>query len=155
MAADVKFSVKKATADQSLIPANVNGDLEQKFIKKAKADSIKLIPIAFGVSAVVIAIIVLLIYFLRIIAISTLAVFCIILPIYGIYDAIATSKAVKNHDYEFFYGEVTGKTDNGNYIIKGLEEQKISVLLGKKEYNAGDRVIVARIKDDLHLISEE
>ena len=47
------------------------------------------------------------------------------------------------------------KTDNGNYQIKGLEEQKISVLFGKKEYNAGDRAIVARIKDDLNIISEE
>ena len=155
MAADVKFSVKRATDDQSLIPTNVNVELEQKFLKKSKADAIKLIPISFGVSAVVIAIIVLLVTFLRIFAISTFAILCIILPIYGIYNAVATSKAIKNHDYEFFYGEVTDKTDNGNYIIKGLEDQKISVLFGKKEYNAGDRVIVARMKDELNLISEE
>ena len=31
MAADVKFTVNKATADQSLVPATVSEELEQKF----------------------------------------------------------------------------------------------------------------------------
>lgn len=155
MAADVKFSINKAVADQALIPAAVSEDLEQNFIKKAKSASVKLIPVSFIVSAIVIVILFLLVYFLRLIAISTIALLCIIFPIYAIYDAFATSKAIKNHDYDFFYGEVIGKTDSGNYQIKGLEEHKIAVLFGKKEYNAGERVIVARIKDDLNLISEE
>ena len=155
MASDVKFQVKKAADEQVLIPAAVNEEFEQKFIKKARAASIKLIPISFLVAAIVIVILFLLVYFLRLIAISTIGLLCIIFPIYAIYDAFATSKAIKNHDYEFFYGEVVNKTDNGNYQIKGLEEQKISVLFGKKEYNAGDRAIVARIKDDLNIISEE
>ena len=155
MAADVKFTVKKAMDDQTLIPANVSEDLEKRFIKKARSESIKLIPISFIVSAVVITILFLLVYFLKLLTISTIALFCIIFPIYAIYDAFATSKAIKNHDYEFFYGEITGKTDSGNYQIRGLEELKISTLLGKKDYNAGDRAIVARLKDELSLISEE
>ena len=155
MASDVKFQVKKAAADQDLIPATISEEFEQKFIKKTRSSSIKLIPVSFIVAAVVILIICLLVYFLRLLAISTIAFLCTIYPIYAIYDAIATSKAIKNHDYEFFYGEVVNKTDYGNYQIKGLEDQKISVLFGKKEYNAGDKAIVARIKDDLNLISEE
>ena len=117
--------------------------------------AIKLIPISFIVAAVVLVILFLLVYFLKLLAISTIALFCIIFPIYAIYDAFATSKAVKNHDYEFYYGEVVNKTDNGNYQIKGLGNLKVAVLLGKKEYNAGDRVIVARLKDELNIISEE
>ena len=148
MASDVKFQVKKATDEQVLIPATISEELEQKFVKKARSSSIKLIPISFIVAAVVLTILFLLVYFLKLLA-------CIIFPIYAIYDAIATSKAIKNHDYEFFYGEIVNKTDNGNYQIKGLEDQKISVLFGKKEYNAGDKAIVARIKDDLNLISED
>lgn len=155
MASDVKFQVKKATDEQVLIPATISEKLEQKFVKKARSSSIKLIPISFIVAAVVLTILFLLVYFLKLLAISTIALFCIIFPIYAIYDAIATSKAIKNHDYEFFYGEIVNKTDNGNYQIKGLEEHKISVLFGKKEYNAGDKAIVARIKDDLNLISED
>lgn len=155
MAADVKFSINKAAADQFLIPATVSEELEKKFLKKAKSSSIKLIPVSFLVSAVVLGILFVLVYFLKRIFISFMAIFCVFFPIYAIYDAFATGKAIKKHDYEFFYGEVVGKTDNGNYQIKGLEEHNISAMLGKKDYNAGDRVIVARIKDDLNLISED
>lgn len=155
MAADVKFTVNKAKDEQALIPATVSEELETKFVKKTKSSSIKLIPISFIVAVVILAIIFVVVYFFNRLIISALALFCIFFPIYSIYDAIATSKALKNHDYEFFYGEVIGKTDSGNYVIRGLEECKIGVLFGKKEYNAGDRAIIARVKDDLSIISEE
>ncbi|MCR4558240.1 MAG: hypothetical protein K5779_10515 [Saccharofermentans sp.] len=155
MAADVRFTVKKAVDEQALVPANINEDLEKKFIKKSRSSSIKLIPVSLLVAAIVIVIMFLLIYFLRLVAISTIGFLCVIFPIYAVYDAFATSKVLKNHDYEFFYGEVVGKTDNGNYQIRGLDELKISILFGKKEYYAGERVIISRLKDELHLISEE
>ena len=155
MAADVKFSVNKAASEQFLIPATVSEELERKFLKKSKTSSITLIPVSFLVSAIVLAILIVLVYFLKRVFISFMAIFCVFFPIYAIYDAFATSKAIKKHDYEFFYGEVTGKTDNGNYQIRGLEEHNVSPMLGKKDYNAGDRVIVARLKDELKLISEE
>jgi len=154
MAADVKFSINKAAADQFLIPATVSEDLEKKFLKKAKSSAITTIPVSFLVSAIVLGIVFVLVHFLRRIFISAFALFCVFFPIYAIYDAFATSKAIKKHDYEFFFGEVIGKTDKG-YQIRGLEEHNISPMLGKKDYNAGDKVIVARIKDDLNLISEE
>ena len=154
MAADVKFSINKAAADQFLIPATVSEELENKFLKKAKSSAITTIPVSFLVSAIVLGILFVLVYFLKRVFISIMAIFCVFFPIYAIYDAFATAKAIKKHDYEFFYGEVTGKTDKG-YQIRGLEEHNISPMLGKKDYNAGDKVIVARIKDDLNLISEE
>jgi len=154
MAADVKFSINKAAADQFLTPATISEELEKKFLKKAKSSSITTIPVSFLVSAIVLGILFVLVYFLKRVFISIMAIFCVFFPIYAIYDAFATAKAIKKHDYEFFYGEVTGKTDKG-YQIRGLEEHNISPMLGKKDYNAGDKVIVARIKDDLNLISEE
>ena len=93
MAADVKFTVNKAKDEQALIPATVSEELETKFVKKTKSFSIKLIPISFIVAAVILAIIFVVVYFLNRLIISALALFCIILPIYSIYDAIATSKA--------------------------------------------------------------
>lgn len=155
MAADVKFTIKEAVGNQLLSNVTVSEELEQKFVKKAKASSIKLIPVSFIVAAVVIAIAFLLIYFLKIIAISTLGLLSVVFPIYAIYDAFATSKALKNHDYEFLSGVVVGKNDGGSYKIRGLEAHDISVLFGKKEYNPGETAIVARVKDDLNLISEE
>ena len=155
MAAEVKFTVKKGIDDQLLTPASVSEELEQKFVKKARSSSIKLIPVSFIVSAVVLGIIFLLVYFLNIIAISTVGLLCIIFPIFAIVDAFATAKAIKQHDYEFFYGEITGKDENGNYQVKGLDGFKISPLFGRKDYNPGDKALVARIKNDLNLISEE
>ena len=154
MASDVKFSVKDAAQKQFLIPATVSEELEQKFIKKAKSSSIKLIPVSILVAAIVLVIIFLLVYFLKIFAISTIALLCIIFPIYAVVDAFSTSKALKNHDYEFFYGEIVGKNSDDSYQIRGLEEHKIHPLFGKKDYNPGEKAIVARVKDDLSLISE-
>ena len=155
MATEVKFTVKKATDDQLLTPAAISEEFEQKYLKKVKASSITLIPNSFIVSAVVLVIIFLLVYFLNIIAISTIGLLCIVFPIYAIFDAFAKSKAIKNHDYEFFYGEIIGKDDNGNYQVKGLGDLKASPLMGRRDYNPGERALVARIKDDLNLISEE
>lgn len=153
MAVDLKSTVQNAVAEQKLVPITISEELEQKYLKNVKSSAIKLIPVSFIVAAVAGLILFLLVYFLRIIAISALAFFCIIFPIYAVYDAIATSKAIKKHDYEFFSGEIVGKTDN-NYIVKGLEDQKASILFGKDFYANGDKAIVARIKDDLNLISE-
>ena len=155
MAAEVKFTVKKASDEQLLTPVTISEEFEQKYIKKVRSSSIKLIPVSIIVSAVVLGIIFLLVYFLNIIAISTVGLLCIIFPIFAIVDAFSTSKAIKTHDYEFFYGEVVGKDDNGNYQIKGLEAFKASPLMGNKDYYPGDKAIVARIKDDLNIISEE
>ena len=63
MAADVKFTVKKATDEQALIPATVSEELETEFVKKTKSSSIKLIPISFIVAAVILAIIFVVVYF--------------------------------------------------------------------------------------------
>ncbi len=154
MASDVKFSVKDAVGKQELTPATVSEELQQAFIKKSRAASWKLLPVSIIVSAVVLVILILVIYFLRFFIVSALGLFCIFFPIFAVYNIFATAKAIKNHDYEFLAGEIVGKTDSG-YKVRGLEEHNISPLIGKKEYNPGERVIVARLNDELSLISEE
>ncbi len=154
MASDVKSQVKDAVDKQYLTPVTVSDELQEKFIKKSRSSSIKLLPVSIIVSAVVLVILILLIYFMRFFIISTLGLLCIVFPIYAVYNIFATAKAIKNHDYEFFSGEVIDKTDKG-YTVRGLEGQNISAFIGKKEYNPGERVIVARLNDELNLISEE
>ena len=68
--------------------------------------------------------------------------------------ADVTAKAIRNQDYEFLSGEIVGKTDNGNYKVRGLEELAIPAFIGRKDYGPGERVIVARLNDELNLISE-
>ena len=136
MAADVKFSVKAAVENQALVNVTVSEDLEQRFI-----------------NVIVIAIIVLLAHFLRRIFFSLAAILIIFFPIYAVYNVFATYKAIKNHDYEFLSGTVNGKNEHG-YQVSGLEGHDISPFIGKKEYGPGERVIVARLNDELNLISE-
>jgi len=154
MAADVKFSVKDAVGKQFLTPVSVSDELRDKFLKKSRAFSWKLLPISIIVCVVVAVISILILMFLNRVVFSLLGILCIFFPIFAVYNIFSTAKAIKNQDYEFLSGEVVGKTDSG-YQIRGLEAHNISAFMGKKEYNPGDRAIVARLGDDLNLISEE
>ena len=154
MASNVKFSVKDAVNNQYLTPVSVSEELQQEFIKKSRSSSWKLLPVSIIVSAVASVILFLLVYYMRFFIISTLGLLCIAFPIFAVVNIFSTAKAIKNQDYEFLSGEIVGKTDNGNYKVRGLEELAIPAFIGKKDYNPGERVIVARLDDELNLISE-
>ena len=64
MAADVKFSVKDAVGKQLLAPVTVSDELKDKFLKKSRSSSWKLLPVSIIVSAVIILLVVLAIVFL-------------------------------------------------------------------------------------------
>jgi hypothetical protein len=154
MAADVKFNVKEAVDKQILTPVTVSEELEQEFIKKSRSASWKLLPISIIVSVIVIAVIALLIYFFNLLIFSTLGLICIFYPAFAIYNIFATAKALKKKDYEFLSGEIIGKNDDGSYRVKGLADQNIHTLIGKKEYDPGSKAIIARLGGDLNIISE-
>jgi hypothetical protein len=153
MASAVELAVKDAVGKQVLAPVTVSDELKDQFLKKSRSASWKLLPISIIVSSVVIIVLFLLIYFLRLMVFSLFGLICVIYPIYAVYNIFATAKAIKNQDYEFVSGEIVGKNDSG-YQVRGLEDHNISPLIGKKEYNPGERVIVARLSDELSLISE-
>lgn len=155
MASDVNFALNAAKTAQAVIPTTISEELEGKFLKKFKSSSITLIPISIVVAVVVIAILVAVVYFLNRVVIGFFALVVPFYPIYAVYNAISMSNAIKKHDYEFFYATVVGKNDNGSYILGGLEGQSVAVLLGKKDYNAGDKVLVGRVKDELNILAEE
>ena len=154
MASNVKFSVKDAVNNQYLTPVSVSEELQQEFIKKSRSSSWKLLPVSIIVSAIALVILFLLVYFLKLFVVSTLGLLCVVFPIFAVVNIFSTAKAIKNQDYEFFSGEVVGKTDNGNYKVRGIEELAVPAFIGKKDYNPGERVIVARLNDELNLISE-
>lgn len=153
MASDVKFAFKDGISKQVLSPVTVSDELRDKFLKKAKADAVKLIPVSILLCVLVFGVVFLLIYFLDLLVFSLGALLFAIYPFYSVYNLIATSKAIKNQDYEFVAGQVMGKTDKG-YQVAGLEGHNIPAYIGKKEYGPGETAIVARLNDELHLISE-
>ncbi|MCR5594122.1 MAG: hypothetical protein K6F79_10300 [Saccharofermentans sp.] len=153
MATDVKFAMKDSIQKQVLAPVTVSEELRDSFLKKSRSSSWKLLPVSIIVSAVVIALIVLIIHFFERFVISAVGLIAVFFPIFAVYNIISTAKAIKNQDYEFVSGQIVGKTDSG-YQVRGLEGHNISPFIGKKEYNPGEQVIVARLNDDLSLISE-
>lgn len=154
MASDVKFMMKDSVQKQVLTPVTVSDELKDTFLKKSRSASWKLLPISIIVSVVVLAIVFVIIYFLNRLLISTIGLLAVFFPFFAVYNIFATAKAIKNQDYEFVSGQITGKTDSG-YQVKGLEGHNISPFIGKKEYGPGETVIVARLNDDLNLISED
>ena len=86
MASDVKFAVKDAVNKQVLTPVTVSDELRDEFLKKSRSASWKLLPVSIIVSAVVLAIIILLICFLRFFVISAIGLLCIIFPFYAVYN---------------------------------------------------------------------
>jgi len=154
MASDVKFMMKDSVQKQVLTPVTVSDELKDTFLKKSRSASWKLLPISIIVSVVVLAIVFVIIYFLNRLFISTIGLLAVFFPVFAVYNIFATAKAIKNQDYEFVSGQITGKTDSG-YQVRGLEGHNISPFIGKKEYGPGETVIVARLNDDLNLISED
>ena len=154
MANDVKFTIKDSVQKQVLTPVTVSDELRDTFINKSRSSSWKLLPVSIILSAVILGIVFLIVYFLNRLFVSIFGLACVFMPIFAIYNIFATAKAIKNNDYEFVSGQIVGKTDNG-YQVRGLEGHDIHPFIGKKEYNPGEQVIVARLNDDLNLISED
>ena len=152
---EVKDSVNRAVNNQSLFPITVDKNLEDKFIKKTKSSALVLIPVSIIAVIVMAAIIYVLYNYVGFVRIRFFVIVVFLFPIYAVYNLFSTFGAIKKHDYHFFVGDVLGKTEYDNYVIRGLEDQKISVLFGRKEYGPGERVIVARVKDELNLISAD
>ena len=60
---------------------------------------------------------------------------------------------IRNKDYGFYEGEIVDTYRDG-YQILGFEDDATLVLFGRKNYARGDKVIVARMGEDLRIISE-
>ena len=153
MAADAKFTVKDAIGKQLIHPITVSEELQEKFLKKSRKSAILLIPASLAIFAVVLTIAILLVVFVKRIVFSFLFLLCLIMPFYAVYNLFATFGAIKKGDYEFFEGVVVGKTDSA-YKIRGLEEHNIISLFSKRQFNPEEKVIVARLNDELNIISE-
>jgi hypothetical protein len=78
---------------------------------------------------------------------------CLVLPGLLVYQALAYAVAIWRRDYEFYEGEIIKEINDG-YEIRGLKGHEIEPFIGEKNYNLGEKVIVARIEKDFYLISE-
>ncbi len=95
MASDVKFAVKDAVGKQVLTPVTVSDELRDEFIKKSRSSSWKLLPVSLIVSAVVLTIVFLIVYYLGLFIVSTIGLLCVIFPFYAVYNLFIRSEDLK------------------------------------------------------------
>lgn len=160
MAADAKFTLNEALKEQLVTRTSVSEELKKRFISSQRSTALVLLPVSIVVFAVVVALLILFISVLHIfvfsIGILIGVILCLLFPAFAVYNFFSTMASIRKDDIEFYRGEVTGKTDKG-YKIRGLEELDLEYLHKMKpetEPGKGDMVLIARIKDELSLVSE-
>ena len=160
-ARSVKTALSEASGAGLIQPATVSEAFRKNFFSKSRKSSVAILfgtVIAFAV-AVLIAW--LLIAKARVIVFSfkilIVFLFCLIAPIYGVYNIFATAAAIKKSDCEFFYGTYRGEKDDSSVLVVGLEDQTLHFSDTKKGMGnpeAGSRILIARLNDDLSLYHE-
>ena len=159
MKEDVRFKFEVAVDTHMLTPVTVSDDLKKRFLKKIGTKSLKLLPFSIIASAAVFIILVLIKlyledWFFTAFYIGGVIILALLLaPVALAGDIFVKAKAIRNQDYEFYEGEIEGMINDG-YSVRGLKGLEISPLIGKKDYEIGDKVTVARIEEDCYLISE-
>ncbi len=75
-------------------------------------------------------------------------------PVYAVYNLISTLITIGKDDIEFYSGEIAGKYDL-DYAVKGVNGYRFGYLKSLKpdtEPKEGDKVIIARFKEDFSLM---
>ena len=155
MARDIKWALKEAEEQGAISKTTVEEETKKKIFSAEQKSNITMFFVSLIILAVAIAIVVALVMLINLVIYSVKMVLSyillMILPFYSIYRIISTAGASKKGDYDFYTGELVTKTDKG-YIVKGLEDQTLSYVGKlKTELQAGSRVNLVRIKDEVEL----
>ena len=159
MRSDVRFQLKVALEAHALSPTAVSDELKRRFLKKAELEIWKKLPVSIIAFVVVFYILIQIKlyfeeFFMPVMSIGYIVIFvCLVLPGLLVYQALAYAVAIWRRDYEFYEGEIIKEINDG-YGIRGLKGHEIEPFIGEKNYNLGEKVIVARIEKDFYLISE-
>jgi len=149
----VKSTVGRAEEQQFLTYLTVDGDLRRKFISFHRNAAILFIPESIFVAALAVGIVYVLATY---VGIAFPILILVLLPFYAVYNLFDTLYWIHKDDIEFYSAEITGKSKKG-YSIKGVNNYEfgyIRKLKPDKEPQIGDRVILARFKDEFSLISD-
>ena len=60
---------------------------------------------------------------------------------------------ILRRDYGFYESAIVDTSRNG-YQLLGIEDGVTLVLFGRKDYTPGEKVLIARMGEDLRIISE-
>lgn len=152
----VRKAVDRAVSEQFLTSITVSEDLKKKFIWHHLKTALIILPVAFvvgGGAAILLNLFLGRVHSARIISPLITGIF---FPIYAVYNLISTLITIFKGDIEFYSGEYVCKYKMG-YTVRGVDIYRfvyIKKFQPDTEPKEGDRVIIARFKDDFSLISD-
>lgn len=151
---DKRFKIRTLVETGRLVPVEVSDKLRRKFIWSYMSLPVKavLIGLVLCIAA----------HFalgyvnnnnLLIKICAAMIAIAILLFLIAVWHVLYTAIKIVQKDYKFYEGEIAD-TYNKGYMLLGLEDRETDILFGKKHYDLGDKVIVARMGTDLSIISE-
>lgn len=150
----VRSSVDKAVSDQFLTSVTVPKDMKKKLIWHHLKTALIIIPVALVVGAGAAFLLNMFLGRVHNTRIFSPLIPALFFPVYAVYNLISTLITIVKDDVEFYSGEIAGKYDM-DYDVKGVNGYRFGYLKSLKpdtEPKEGDKVIIARFKEDFSLI---
>ena len=151
---DIRFRIKTLIETGRLKPVEVSDELRKRFLRRFVTLPVKALLIGIGLSIVAgIALGFVAKYKLLLYLCAGIIAVTIFLGFITVWHMLWVALNIRNKDYGFYEGEIVDTYRDG-YQILGIEDDATLVLFGRKNYARGDKVIVARMGEDLRIISE-
>ena len=153
----VRSSVNKAVSDQFLTSVTVPKDMKKKLIWHHLKTALIIIPVALVVGAGAAFLLNLFLGRVHNTRIFSPLIPALFFPVYAVYNLISTLITIVKDDVEFYSGEIAGIYDS-DYVVKGVNGYRFGYLKSLKpdtESKEGDKVIIARFKEDFSLITDK
>ena len=151
---DMRFRVKTLIETNRLTPVDVGAKLQKRYFVR-----FLLMPIKAFLTGIVLSIAswIALDYvgqfaLFRYIAGAIIAV-TILLGVITVWHVVDTAVKILRRDYGFYESAIVDTSRNG-YQLLGIEDGVTLVLFGRKDYTPGEKVLIARMGEDLRIISE-
>ena len=153
----VVYAVEKAVKEQHLTPVNIDEDLKKRFTGFHRNKALVLIPESLLVALIAAVFLYLCIMFLYRVGVGFFLLACLLFPFYAVYNLFSVLGSIRKDDTEFYSGILVHRSEKG-YVIKGLDFHVFGYIKKLKpddEPDIGDKVILARFKDEFSLISDK
>ena len=156
---DIRFQLKVAVETKALTPVTVSDELKSDFLKKVRIYPWKYLPFSILAFLIVFYLLIMIklryeAYFYPVLSVGVVIILAsLISPFFLVYNIFTSTIGILRKDYEFYEGEIVSIVNRG-YEIKGLKGHEIRPLIGRHDYEIGERVIIARVGRDFYLISE-
>ncbi len=151
----VKKNIDKAVSEQFLTCISVSEKTKKRFIRYKIGMAFMLVIVSFAVAAIAACLLYFVVSRMHHSRGTFSLLIALIFPLYAIYDFIKTIVSIIKGDIGFYSGEIVNKYEDG-YVLRGVHYHLgyIEKMKPENEPIIGDRVIIARLMNEISLVSE-